>query len=242
MDLGLKGKRALVLASSSGIGLSIAKTLASEGAKVAITSSNKAKIEQAAEQVSSSIPFVCDLSKQGEAKALVQRVANELGAIDILVTNTGGPPKGTFEQLTSEQWIQGFQLVFLSAIEAMRECLPFMRQQKWGRILNVLSVSALQPVEKLTLSTGYRAGLLGLSKSICHEVAEDQITINTLLPGYTATQRLKSFAPEETLIRDIPMKRLGTPEELAALAAFLSSEHAGYITGQSIAFDGGLMR
>ncbi|MFM2153370.1 MAG: hypothetical protein RL199_1805, partial [Pseudomonadota bacterium] len=189
------------------------------------------------------LSIACDVSQPGASRRLVAEVEEKLGSLDVLVLNTGGPPKGVFSELTDAQWHEAFQSLWMSAVEAMQAALPGMRQRRWGRILLVTSVAAKEPMAALTLSNGLRAGLLGLAKSLSDEVAADGVTVNCLLPGYTDTERLRQLqVPAEKMLAAVPAKRVGRPEEFAALAAFLASEHAGYVTGQSIAADGGWLR
>lgn len=243
MDLGLKGKRVLVQGSSSGLGLAIAKAYADEGAIVAISSRDEKKLLLAQSQIPRSLPFICDLNEKGSGRYLVQEVVKKLGGIDIVVTNTGGPGKGAFTELSREDWVKGFDGLYLSAIESIVEALPHMKAQHWGRILLSTSTAAKEPIPGLTISNSLRCGLLGLMKSLSQEVAADQITVNALLPGYTRTDRLKELGQDENeLAASVPAKRLGTAEEYAALALFLGSMQAGYITGQAIACDGGLIK
>jgi len=240
MDLGLKDKRALVMGSSTGIGRGIAEALAAEGARVALCARNCDALEKAAAAIPNAAAFPCDLSHPGAAAELVRSVAAKFGGLDILVTNTGGPPKGDFEQVTTEQWQAGFQGLFLSAVESIRAALPGMKEQRWGRIVMVTSLSAKEPIAGLTVSNAIRAGLAGLANSISREVAAHGVTINILMPGYTDTERLKELGADlNNLAESIPARRLGRPDELGALAAFLASEKAAYITGQAIAVDGG---
>ena len=243
MDLGLRDRRALILGASAGLGRAVAAALVAEGARVAICARNKARVEAAARELGARAGLACDLSVPGAATALVDTARQRLGGLDILVTNTGGPPKGRFEDVTDEAWQQGFQSLWLSAVDSIRAALPGMRQQRWGRILLVTSTAAKEPIAGLTVSNGLRAGLLGLVNSLAPEVAEEGVTVNALLPGYTATERIAELGiPEEELAEHIPARRLGRPEELGAIAAFLASEQAGYVTGQAIAVDGGFIR
>ncbi len=243
MDLGLKKKRVLVQGSSSGLGFAIAKAFAKEGAIVGICSRDLKRIQAASEQIPGSVPFVCDLDQAGESRKLIQEVIKKLGGIDVLVTNTGGPPKGLFADLSNGDWQSGFEKLYLSVIESLQEALPLMRAQKWGRILLSTSTAAKEPIGTLTISSSLRSGLLGLMKAVSNEVAPDGVTVNTLMPGYTKTERLAELkVSEEKLLQEIPAKRLGLPEEYAALATFLASQQAAYITGQAIACDGGLIR
>lgn len=243
MDLGLKGRRALVMGASSGLGYAIAEQLVKEGARVAICSRDETRIREAAQRMGGALPVTADLTKPGATKALVEKVIASLGGVDILVVNTGGPPKGSIEKLTAEQWQEGFQSLWMSVVEGLQAALPGMKERHWGRILLVTSVAAREAMPLLTISNGLRAGLMGLVKTVSNEVAEHGITINGILPGYHGTERLKELGvPEDKITSAIPARRLGKPEELGALAAFLASEQAGYITGQSIVADGGWMR
>lgn len=243
MDLELKGRRALVLGSSGGLGKAIAQTLVKEGARVAICSREEARIQATAKEIGAEVGIALDLTAPGNGREVVRRAAKALGGVDILVTNTGGPPKGTFLEVSTEQWQAGFQSLWLSAVESIQEALPAMQQAKFGRILLVTSVAAKEPMKSLTISNGLRAGLLGLTKSLSDEVAASGVTVNALLPGYTATDRMRQLGvPEEKISSDIPARRLGKPEEFAAVATFLASPLAAYVTGQAIAIDGGWMR
>ncbi|GAB4187808.1 MAG: SDR family oxidoreductase [Simkaniaceae bacterium] len=243
MDLGLKNKRVFVMASSTGIGFAIAKTFAEEGAAVAICSSQEEKIKKAAEQIPNAVALIGDFNQEGSSKELTREAIQKLGGLDVLVTNAGGPPKGSFMDLSNDAWKQGFQGLWLAATEAIFEAAKAMKQQKYGRILLSTSTAAKQPIDHLTISNALRAGLLGLMKTLSKEFASHGITVNALLPGFIQTERLKKFPiPENELLKQIPAGRLGHPEEMAALAAFLGSDKAAYITGQAIACDGGLLK
>jgi 3-oxoacyl-[acyl-carrier protein] reductase len=243
MDLKIKGKKALVLGSSTGLGKSIASALVQEGASVAITARNEELLTRTAQEIGASLSIPINLNQPGESRRLVNSVREKLGSVDILVINTGGPPQGSFSEVTPSMWQESFQGLWISAVEAIQNVLPDMKSNHWGRILIVTSISAKEPLPKLTISNGLRAGLLGLMNSLSREVAADGITVNALLPGYTRTQRLKDLGVDEAKIAlEIPARRLGEPEEFAALAAFLASESAGFITGQAIACDGGMLK
>ncbi|WP_420420801.1 SDR family oxidoreductase [Simkania sp.] len=245
MDFKLENKRVLVLGSSTGIGFAIAKAFADEGAIVGVTSREMHRAEEASEKIPGSMPFMCNLLQPSAGKQLVQTVSKPLalGGIDILVTNAGGPKTGHFNELKGEDWDAGYYGLWRSAIDAVHTVLPQMQERKWGRIIMCTSFAAKEPVPKLSISNGYRAGLVGVMKTVSEEVAADQITANIIMPGYTKTKRLEDFIiPEEELIAKIPAGRLGRPEEFAALATFLGSEQAAYITGQAIVCDGGLTR
>lgn len=242
MDLRLGGKKALIMASSKGIGRAIAESLLGEGASVCLHSRDEQRLRSLAEELGTAHYVVSDLATKGAAAHLVRTALQKMGGIDILVTNTGGPARGNFLEIPNDQWYHDYQSVWMSVVEAMHECLPVMRQQKWGRILLITSVAAREPLPALTTSNGLRAGLLGLAKSISKEYAQHGITINCLLPGYTNTERLQSINLTDQRIRElVPAGRLGDPRELADFATFLASERGGYITGQSIAVDGGFL-
>ncbi len=243
MDFGLKGRRALVLGASSGLGFAIASELVREGARVAICSRSQERIQAAAARMGAELAVAADLSKPGETHSVVEKARQALGGVDILVINTGGPPKAGILDLTDAQWQEGFQSLWMGAVEGIRAVAPGMREERWGRIILVTSVAAREAMPGLTISNGLRAGLLGLTKSVSTELAEHGITLNAVLPGYHATERLKELGiPEDRITSQIPARRLGQPEELGALVAFLASKQAAYITGQSIVCDGGWMR
>ena len=243
MDLQLKGKKALVMGASTGIGRSIAEVLIQEGAEVTICSRSLDKLEKTAKEIGAKHVLTCDLTKEGEAKAVVEKAIQIMGGVDILVTNTGGPNKGNFADISDGQWYEDFQSLWMSVVESLKVALPKMKANNYGRVLLVTSLAAKEPLNGLTTSNGLRAGLAGLSKSIANEYAPFGITVNLLLPGYTATDRLKELKLTDERIRQmVPAGRLGDPHELADLAAFLASPRAGYITGQSILIDGGVTR
>lgn len=239
MDLNIKGKKALVLGSSSGLGFAISKALSEEGVSVAITSRELKRAEKAAQQLQNATPYACDLFTKDAGRKIIEAV----GPIDILVTNAGGPPKGNFLDLSLDDWEKGYHSLWMSAIQAIQGTLPHMKKQKWGRIILSTSTSAKQPISELTISNAYRPGLHGIMKSLAHEIAAEGITVNAIMPGSTQTQRMKDLNVSiEDIAKQVPAKRLGSPEEFAALAAFLASEPAAYITGQAIACDGGLIQ
>lgn len=243
MNLNIKGKRALVMGASTGIGRAIAAALIAEGVDVAICARDQKRLEEATQALGAKLAVSCDLAQPGAAIPLVKKVEASLGGVDILIVNTGGPAKGKFDEITTAQWQAGFQNLWLSAVEAINGVLPGMKTRRWGRISIVTSVAAKEPMPALTVSNGLRAGLLGLTKSVCQEIAPFGITINALLPGYTDTERLRELGiAKEKITAQIPAGRLAHPDEFAAMAAFLSSEQAGYVTGQAIAVDGGYLR
>lgn len=243
MDLKLKNKRALVMGSSTGIGRAIAESLIAEGASVVLCARNDERLQAAVRETGAAAGFACDLTQPKAAEELVRKTVERLGGLDILVTNTGGPRKGNFAEISVGQWHEDFQSLWMSFVEAVQVAVPVMRRDSYGRILLVTSLAAKEPLAGLTTSNGLRAGLTGLAKSLANEVATDGITVNVLLPGYTATDRLKELKLSDERIKQmVPSGRLGDPSEIADLACFLASPRAGYITGQSIAVDGGVLR
>jgi 3-oxoacyl-[acyl-carrier protein] reductase len=251
MDLGIQNKVALVLASSKGLGKAVAIELAKEGARVIICGTDVQALAATEAEINAIAPakvksFVCDITDEKQRKELVTQSVNAFGTIDILVTNTGGPAAGPFEQFQLEDWKQLYNLLFLSAVDIIQQVLPGMKEKGFGRILTVTSVAVKQPADNLISSNAVRSGLVGLVKSLSNEVAAYGITVNNLLPGYTQTNRLNHLIekkPETANVKDtIPMKRFGTPEEFAAAAVFLVSARASYITGQSLAVDGGWIK
>lgn len=231
------------MGSSSGLGRAVAESLIAEGAQVVLCSRNDQSLQKTVKEIGAYAGFPCDLSVSGAARELTQKVMQKLGGLDILVTNTGGPKKGGFLEVSEAQWKEDYQSLWLSVIESLHVVLPEMKKQKYGRILMITSIAAKEPLPNLTTSNGLRPGLAGLAKSIANEVASDGITLNLLLPGYTATDRLKELNLTEERIRQmVPAGRLGDPRELADLATFLASPRAAYITGQSIAVDGGSLK
>lgn len=247
MDLRLGGRVALVGAASKGIGRGIAAALAAEGATVAITSRSRERIDAAAVAVGAR-GYVLDSADLDGAPALVDTVEAELGPIDILVTNTGGPPGGEDPLgFTREEWEAAHRDLVLAPMALIECVLPGMRERGFGRVLNVSSSSVREPIPALMLSTAHRAGMSGAFKTLAQTVAADGVTVNTILPGRIATDRVFGNAGSrqaaEAAARDtIPAARLGTVEEFAAVAAFLCSAQASYVTGESITVDGGLTR
>jgi 3-oxoacyl-[acyl-carrier protein] reductase len=240
MDLGIKNKKAIVFGASAGLGKAVASALAAEGVNVAIGARNVDKLESAKKDVQALFAGTVDMSRSGSAKEFTLKAMEKLGGADIVVINTGGPPKGSFENITHEQWADGYQSLWVSAVDVINTVLPEMKKKKWGRILLITSAAAKEPIAELTISNGLRAGLLGLARSLSHEVAPFGITVNSMLPGHTDTERLTNLGIDKSKITaHIPAGRLGTTREFGALGAFLASDLAGFITGQAIVADGG---
>jgi len=251
MNLGLKGKTAIVMAASKGLGKATALTLAQEGASVVIGARDKKTLEETAQEIRSEtgskvLAVQTDVTNLKNLKTITTKTVDEFGTINILVNNAGGPLAGTFEDITDEQWQKAFELNLLSTIRMTRLVLPYMKNAKSGRIINMVSISAKQPVENLILSNSIRAGVLGMAKTLSDEIAPDNITVNNILTGNFLTDRIKHlYSSKEALNKmtnNIPLKRLGKPEEFGALVAFLASQQAAFITGTSIQIDGGLNR
>ncbi|KHD84879.1 SDR family oxidoreductase [Heyndrickxia ginsengihumi] len=259
MDLGIKGKAALVVASSQGLGKAIAKELVEEGANVVIASRNEQQLQQVKQELlalgKGDVEYIkTDITNVEEIKAMVQKVKDTYGRLDILVNNAGGPPAGNFEDMDDEKWQQSFELNLLSYIRIIRESLPLLKKNG-GRIINIASSSIKEPIPGLILSNTFRTGIVGLSKSLAEELAPYSILINTVGPGRIATDRIthldrvtaektgKSLEEvEQEQLQSIPLKRYGQPEEFAKFVAFLASNANSYVTGSSFLIDGGKVK
>ena len=256
MDLGLNERVALVGGSSRGLGLAVARELAAEGADVVLCARGREALEEAragieADTGASVAAVPADLSTVEGIESVVEGARRAFGPVDILVTNTGGPPAGSFEAHDAEAWRSAERLLLESVVELTRRVLPGMKDRGWGRIITITSIAVKQPVQNLILSNSLRAAVTGLARTLANEVAPRDVTVNNVMPGYTQTARLEELAGAEgeddgqafeRWTREIPMGRIGRPRELAALVAFLASERAGYITGTSIPVDGGWIR
>jgi 3-oxoacyl-[acyl-carrier protein] reductase len=260
MELGLRGRVALVAAGSKGLGRAVAEELATEGAQIVLCARGEEGLRVAAEAIRKRLgtkvyTVQADLGKAGEPERVVDETLAQFGKVDILLTNSGGPPAGPFESLTAETWEESTRLVLGSVVAFCRSVVPGMKERRWGRILNVASIAAKQPVDNLMLSNSIRAAVVGFARTLANEVAPFGITVNNLLPGFTRTDRMvelsevtakkEGITPDDALARytaQVPMGRMGEPKEFAALAAFLASDRASYITAQSIAVDGGWIR
>lgn len=260
MDLGLQGRVAIVSAASRGLGRAVAEELAREGANVAICSRSAADIEQAAVQIQEATqrPVFFQALDVSDASAVSQFVADvdkHYGRLDICITNSGGPPSKLFEETTPQDWQAAVDLLLKSAVNFARESLPRMKKNNWGRFITITSSAVKQPVDGLLLSNSVRAAVAGLARTLANEYAAFGITVNNVCPGYTRTARLDNLAasisartgspPQEVFAGwagHIPAGRIGTPQEFAAVVAFLASERASYVNGVSLAVDGGMVR
>ncbi len=242
MDLGLEGRRAAVAASSGGLGFGVAVALASEGARVVVNGRDQARLEAAVARIGdAAYAVVDDVSTVEGAAAFVSHAREALGGIDILVTNAGGPPAGTFASVELEQYAAALELNCLSVVAMCHEAVPAMREQQWGRVVAITSITARQPIATLVLSNTARAGATGFLKTLAREVAGDGVTVNSLQPGFHATDRLRTLHGGDVadLAATVPAGVLGRPKDFGAVAAFLCSDHARYVTGTAIPVDGG---
>ncbi len=260
MNLGLTGKIAVVGASSKGLGKAIALGLAQEGAKVAICARNSGTLEETATHIrnatgSEVLAVPTDVSKLDQVETLIGKVLSHFGGIDILVNNAGGPRAGRFDDLLEEDYHTAVHLNLMSTINLCRSVVPIMRRRGSGRIINLTSVSVKQPVDGLMLSNMARTGVIGFAKTLATELAPDNILVNNVCPGIIFTDRIKQLATVraeeagisyeatlEKMTADIPLGRIGDPEEFANLVVFLASEKASYITGTTIQADGGMVK
>ena len=260
MDLGLRNKVALVTAARQGLGRAVAESLAHEGAIVAICSRNKKSLAATAAEIAAAtkaevFAIPADVSKPKEVKRLVQAVVKRFGTIHILVNNAGGPPVESFDKLSDETWGDGVQLTMMSAIRLVRETIPYMQKQHWGRIITINSIVGKQPIPELVISSTLRPGLIGLHKVLATQYAKDGILINTVCPGFVMTRRqeeisrvrsakakltVEQYIAQQT--KEIPLGRYGTPQEIGDVVAFLASARAGFLTGATLSVDGGMMK
>ncbi|WP_141431362.1 SDR family oxidoreductase [Bacillus sp. 03113] len=259
MDFNLKGKTALIAASSQGLGRAIAEELLKEGANVMISGRDEEKLQKVAEEIGSlyqgKLAYTkADNANLDEIQHLIQATVDKFGTIDILVNNAGGPPAGTFDSMTDEMWQSAFELNLLSYVRLIRESLPYLRKNG-GKIVNIASSSIKEPIPGLILSNTFRTGIVGLSKTLASELAADGILINTVAPGRIDTDRVKhldeinasktgvsSEIIKEKVLEGIPLKRYGEPEEFAKVVVFLASDANTYMTGSSFLVDGGMIK
>jgi 3-oxoacyl-[acyl-carrier protein] reductase len=259
MDLGIKGRVAMVAAASKGLGRAVAESLAREGCRLSICSRSTDNLDAARTTIEDAggevLAVACDVSNPSELERWVEATIATFGQVDILVTNTGGPPAAKFLQLSEEQWRSGVESTLMNVVRLSRLVIPDMQSRKWGRIVNITSLVAKQPLELLTISSTLRAGLSALTKTLSDQVAKDNILVNALLPGHILTDRqvhLNEIRSKEQGIsieeyakkveQSIPMARFGRAQEIGDAVAFLCSERASYITGVSLQVDGGIIR
>jgi len=257
MELGLEGKVAIVGGASKGIGRAVAMGLAQEGCALAICARREAELEATAQEIRQAtaaqvLAMVCDMARYADIKRLVEETAHRFGRIDIIVNNAGGPPTGTFEELTEEQWQHALEQNFLSAVRTTREALAYLRSAGSGRIINITSIAVKQPMDRLILSNAARLAVVGWAKTLSRELAPHGITVNNVCPGNIATERLMSIIEEragregrpfpEVVAEEerwVPLGFLGEAEDVANLVVFLASEKARYLTGTTVQVDGG---
>ena len=251
MELGLAGKNVLVMAGSQGIGLASALGFHAEGAHVTIAARGRAALDAAAALMSGCTAIQADVSVPAD----IDRIIAAAGAIDVLINNAGGPPPGSYDALSDDDWQQAIELTLLSAVRATRAVLPHMRAQRWGRIINISSVGVKQPVPGLSLSNSVRMAVLGWSKTLASQIGPDNVTVNTVCPGLTRTGRVKTLVDKQSaesgksveeisaaMALQIPLRRIGEAEEIANMVVFLASEAANYVTGAAIQVDGGIVQ
>ena len=260
MNLGLHGKIALVAASSRGLGKAVAEELAAEGCDLVLCARGADALRTTAEGIRRAhkvhvLDIVADLSRAEDVERVVSTGIEQLGRIDVLVTNGGGPPAGPFESHSLDAWERAWRQTFESVVALTRAVLPGMKERGWGRILNVTSIAVKQPVDNLILSNSVRAAVTGFARTLANEVAPFGVTVNNVMPGYTLTERITDLSERNASLHgttpaeeratwetQIPMGRMGDPREFAAMVAFLASERASYTTGASIPVDGGWIR
>ncbi len=259
MDLGLENKNALVCAASKGLGKACAMELAAEGANIALCARGKEDLKHTADELREfgvrAVPIVADMSAEEDRERIFTTAVEELGNIDILINNAGGPPPGGYENFSLDDYRAAVELNMLSSVDLTNRVLPMMIERKWGRVINIVSIAVKQPVDGLILSNASRAGLVGYAKTVATQVAMHGVTVNNICPGLILTDRVRQLlggnadlyskpesGPVADVIRGLPAGRMGSPEELGALAAFLASERASYITGVTLCVDGGAHR
>ena len=252
MDFGLSNKGAFVMASSKGLGKAVAAELANEGCNVVICGRNDETLKNTSDEITSESGRECfyvqgDITSQNDRKRILSYSKSKIKSIDVLVTNSGGPKPGSFDDHDNEDWRDAYSLLVESTVSMIRGVLPDMKEQKWGRIITITSQAVKQPVEGLILSNSIRSAILGLVKTLSIELGKHNITVNNVLPGYTLTDRLETLIRQrgtslENISANVPLKRVGLPNEFATAVAFLASEKASYITGVSLPIDGGWIK
>jgi len=258
MDLGIEGRVAMIAAASKGIGKACALALAQAGCRVSICARNAEELEKTRAEIAShgeAMAVVADVSSLSDLENWHRQTMERFGQVDILVTNTGGPPVKRFMELTDGQWQSGVESTLMNVVRLSRLVIPGMQQRRWGRIIHLTSLVAKQPVDELTISSTLRAGLSGLTKTMANQVGPDNLTVNAILTGHILTDRQYAIADVRVKERgityeeyfagqaaEIPLRRIGEPREIGEVVAFLASERASYITGVSLQVDGGLIR
>jgi 3-oxoacyl-[acyl-carrier protein] reductase len=261
MDLGLRGRSAMVAASSKGIGRAVAESLLAEGCRVSISSRSRENLEAARSELGKAVPgaevaaFPCDVTRDEDLRAWFDGTRGAFGGVDILVTNTGGPPAARFLDLSEEQWRAGIEGTLMNVVRLCRLVIPEMQKRKWGRIVHLTSFVAKQPLDLLTVSSTLRAGLSALTKTLSNQLAGDNILVNAVLPGYVLTARQvelneirarqEGVSVEELTaraVKAIPLGRHAQPREIGDVVAFLCSERASYVTGVTLQVDGGIVQ
>lgn len=258
MDLGIKDRVAMVAAASKGLGKACAMALAQEGCKVSICARNAEELERTRSEIETlgdALAVVVDVSSANDLEDWHRRTIDRFGQVDILVTNTGGPPVKRFMELSDENWLLGVESTLMNVVRLSRLVIPGMRERRWGRIIHLTSLVAKQPVDELTISSTLRAGLSGLTKTMANQLGPGNITVNAILTGHILTDRQYALADVRTREQgitheayfagqaaEIPLKRIGEPQEIGEVVAFLASERASYVTGVSLQVDGGLIR
>ncbi|HEX5081285.1 MAG TPA: SDR family oxidoreductase [Blastocatellia bacterium] len=258
MDLGIKDRVAMVAAASKGLGKACAVALAQEGCKVSICARSASELEKTRSEIGSggdALAVVVDVSSPNDLENWYQRTVDRFGQVDILVTNTGGPPVKRFMELSDESWLSGVESTLMNVVRLSRLVIPGMLERRWGRIIHLTSLVAKQPVDELTISSTLRAGLSGLTKTMANQLGPGNITVNAILTGHILTDRQYALADVRTRERgitheeyftgqaaEIPLRRIGEPREIGEVVAFLASERASYVTGVSLQVDGGLIR
>ena len=256
MDLGIEGRVALLTGASRGIGRACAASLAAEGARVAICARGREAVEAAARDIAEetggeAVPFVADVARPDDVDRLLSGIAETMGPVDILLVNNGGPPRGGFDALEDKEWQEGFDVTMMSTVRLVRGVLPGMRERRWGRVLTIVSSSVRQPVDRLELSNALRPGIVGLFKSLAVTMGKDNVLFNCVAPGRIMTERFLSGSKNAGMTEEayaekhrvtVPLGRIGRPDEIADVVAFLASERASYINGATVIVDGGMIR
>ena len=256
MDLGIEGRVALLTGASRGIGRACAASLAAEGARVAICARGREAVETAARDIAEetggeAVPFVADVARPDDVDRLLSGIADTMGPVDILLVNNGGPPRGGFDALEDKEWQEGFDVTMMSTVRLVRGVLPGMRERRWGRVLTIVSSSVRQPVDRLELSNALRPGIVGLFKSLAVTMGKDNVLFNCVAPGRIMTERFLSGSKNAGMTESayaekhrvtVPLGRIGRPDEIADVVAFLASERASYINGATVIVDGGMIR